>query len=98
MIRPGSNQEEAMWMFTGYGMGAAGWLLMALFWVALVALVVWAVVRLIPAAAEGTAGRGNHAEEPREILKRRLASGEIDVKTYEQLSAKLDAPWPEPRD
>ena len=22
-----------MWMFSGYGMGAAGWLLMALFWI-----------------------------------------------------------------
>ena len=81
-----------MWMFTGYGMGVAGWLLMALFCVALIALVVWAVMRLIPAAAEGTAGRGNRADEPREILKRRLASGEIDVDTYEQLNLKLESP------
>jgi putative membrane protein len=75
-------------------MGFAGWFLMALFWVALIALVVWAVTRLIPAAAEGTSGRSKPAEEPREILKRRLASGEIDVEAYEQLNSKLDPASP----
>ena len=77
-----------MWMFNGYGMGAAGWLLMALFWIALVALVVFAVVRLFP-RTEPTPAQREQPEEPREILKRRLASGEIDVDTYEQLSSKL---------
>jgi putative membrane protein len=73
-----------MWMFNGYGMGAAGWLLMALFWIALVALAVLAVMRMFPRTEPR-----ERAEEPREILKRRLASGEIDVDTYEQLSAKV---------
>ena len=30
-------------------------------------------------------------EEPLEILDRRLASGEIDVETYEQLRSKLSS-------
>ena len=77
-----------MWMFSGYGMGAAGWLLMAVFWIALMALVVFAVVRLLP-RTEPTPTPREQPEEPREILKRRLASGEIDVDTYEQLSSKL---------
>lgn len=82
-----------MWMLNGYGMGAAGWLLMALFWIALVALVVFAVVRLFP-RTEPTPSTGERVEEPREILKRRLASGEIDVDTYEQLSEKIGSPSP----
>ena len=77
-----------MWMFNGYGMGAAGWLLMMLFWIALIALVVFAVMRMFP-RTEPTPGSRERPEEPREILKRRLASGEIDVDTYEQLSSKL---------
>jgi putative membrane protein len=78
-----------MWMFHSYGMGAAGWLLMALFWIALMALVVFAVVRLFPARAEAGPAPRERLEDPGEILKRRLASGEIDVDTYERLSAKV---------
>jgi putative membrane protein len=77
-----------MWMFNGYGMGGAGWLLMALFWIALIALVVFAVMRLFP-RTEPTPATDPRPEDPREILRRRLASGEIDVDTYEQLSAKV---------
>ena len=50
-----------MWMLNGYGMGAAGWLLMALFWIALIALVVFAVVRLSP----GRSRRECRASAPR---------------------------------
>jgi putative membrane protein len=77
-----------MWMSDGYGMGAAGWLLMAMFWIALLALVVFAVLRLVPRAEPASAPH-ERAEDPREILKRRLASGEIDVETYEQLNEKV---------
>jgi putative membrane protein len=78
-----------MWMFNGYGMGTAGWLLMALFWIALIALVVFALVRLLPARIEPAPAPRGRTEDPREILKHRLANGEIDVDTYEQLSAKV---------
>jgi putative membrane protein len=85
-----------MWMFNGYGMGAAGWLLTALFWIALLALVVFAVLRLFP-RAEPNASSRERAEDPGEILKRRLASGEIDVDTYQQLSAKVGPSSPSGR-
>jgi putative membrane protein len=76
-------------MFTGFHtMGAAGWLLMALFWVALLALIAWAVVRLFPARSDDRPDGGSD-EQPHEILDRRLARGEIDVETYEQLRSKL---------
>jgi putative membrane protein len=76
-------------MFNGFhnGMGTGGWVLMALFWLALLALVVWALVRLLPARADD---RRDAPVAPREILDRRLAAGEIDAQTYEQLRATLD--------
>ena len=84
-----------MWMFSGYGMGTAGWLLMGLFWIALLALVVFAMVRLFPTHAHDTINEpADRGDEPREILQRRLARGEIDVETYEQLSSKLGPPPP----
>ena len=86
-----------MWMFNGYGMGAAGGLLMALFWIALIALVVFALMRLLPARPETAPEPREPREEPREILNRRLASGEIDVDTYEQLNSKLEPRSPAPR-
>ena len=71
------------------GIGAGGWVLMSLFWIALLGTVVWAIARIV-------LGRGNDAQEPRrspeeplEILDRRLASGEIDVQTYERLRSTL---------
>lgn len=77
-----------MWMSNGYGMGTAGWVLMVLAWVALLALVVFAVVRLF------LAGRSqeprDHEGESREILDRRLTRGEITIEHYEQLRSTLD--------
>jgi putative membrane protein len=70
------------------GMSTAGWLLMTAFWVALLAAIVWAILSLSP-------GRRDTAsptpERPEEILDRRLARGEIDAQTYDELRAKLRA-------
>ncbi len=79
--------ERRLTMMDGWdGMGASGWLFMSVFWVVLVALIVWAVAQLFPArradAPEGV-------ERPEEILDRRLARGEIDPATYDELRAKL---------
>jgi putative membrane protein len=67
-------------------MGAGGWLLMSVLWVALVALVVWAVTSLFPRNGRNAS---DLAERPEEILDRRLASGEIDAGTYDSLRGKL---------
>ena len=64
------------------GMGAGSWVFMVLFWVVLVALIVWAIVRLSPRAG------GDGLREPDDaqaILDRRLARGEIDPETYATL-------------
>lgn len=73
----------------GWGMGAGGWIAMAVFWVALIALIVWAVVRVFPSADRNDAGP--RAETPQEILDRRFAGGELDVETYRSMQEALNA-------
>lgn len=71
-----------------HGMNPAWWVLMSLFWIALIALIVWAAVRLLPGRST-EAPRQINTERPEEILDRRLAAGEIDPDTYDTLRAKL---------
>ena len=86
-------------MFGGFGMGAGGWVLMTVFWIVLVAVIVWAIARLVPSRTDDVPEPQRCADEsrppaeaPQEILDRRLASGEIDVETYEELRSKLSSP------
>jgi putative membrane protein len=74
----------------GGGMGPGAWLLMGLFWVALLAVIVWLVVKLLPAGRRPT-DLGGHSESPEEILDRRFALGEIDEQTYAEQRATLAA-------
>lgn len=62
------------------GMGAGGWILMTVFWVALLAVIVWAVTQLFPSTPRSS---------PLDVLDRRLAAGEIDSETYQQARAAL---------
>jgi putative membrane protein len=82
-------------MFGGFGMGAGGWVLMTLFWIVLVAAIVWAIVRFASSRGEDVReprrAAAEPSEKPREILDRRLASGQIDVETYEKLRSKLSS-------
>ena len=71
------------------GMGGAGWLLMTVFWVVLLAAVVWAVANLFPARRDGSSAV--LPERPEDVLDRRLARGEIDPATYDELRGKLRA-------
>jgi putative membrane protein len=81
-------------MFGGFhaGVGAGGWILISLFWIVLLAAVVWPIARIVPSRtgqAAGAGGSSNRPEEPVDILDRRLARGEIDVETYDELRSKL---------
>lgn len=74
-----------MGYYTNYG--GQGWMLVAMWvWPLVVALAVWALVsltgdrRVKPAAAD----------EPREILKRRFATGELSREDYLQAVATLE--------
>ena len=77
----------------GNGMGGGAWLFMGVFWVVLIALIVWLVIRLLPAESQGRSGADSgRVDSALDILDRRLALGEIDVETYQaQRRALLEA-------
>lgn len=73
----------------GSGMGGAGafmWLFMGLFWIALIGLIVWLVVKLLPGSSTNQrttpAVGGVPGESPEQVLDRLFAMGEIDETTY----------------
>ncbi len=72
----------------GGGMGYGAWMFMGLFWLVLLGLIIWAVVRLLPNGRDG--GRGE-ADSPEEILDRRFARGEIDLELYQVQRTALTA-------
>lgn len=72
----------------GNGMGFAGWFFMGLFWLVLLGVIIWAVVRLLPNRQQPSGGR-SIAETPEEILDRRFARGEIDLEAYQAQRAAL---------
>jgi putative membrane protein len=71
----------------GRGMGPLGWLGMGLFWLILLGLIVWLVIRLLPGSNGGTTR--DTGRSALEILDRRLASGEIDLNTWQAQRATL---------
>jgi len=69
------------------GMGAFMWLGMSLFWLILLGLIVWLVIRLLPGSSEPpTRTPGESAVE---ILDRRMANGEIDLEAWQAQRAAL---------
>ncbi|HEY3549272.1 MAG TPA: SHOCT domain-containing protein [Propionicimonas sp.] len=80
--------------YGGMGWGGMGWggmVGMVLFWVVLIAAIVWAVTRLLPGRQRPTSGAGSALETPEDILDRRYARGEIDLETYQAQRAVLIA-------
>jgi putative membrane protein len=68
-------------------MGLFGWLAMGVFWLMVLGLIAWLVVRLLPGGSTATARP--MGESPLEILDRRLASGEIDLPTWQAQRAAI---------
>lgn len=83
-------------MYWGHHMTTGGWIFSVVATLIVIGLVVAAIVRLTSAPG----GRGGAAAAPlsaREILDRRLASGELSVEQYEQRrAALLDSRAPTP--
>jgi putative membrane protein len=69
-------------MMMGWGMGF-GLLFMLLFWGALIALAVWLIRALFPAAGQPPARPTGRDLNAREILDRRFARGEISREEYD---------------
>lgn len=76
-------------MMYGYGTGAWWMAIMPFVWIGLLALAVWAVVRLFqPRGTTAVSGQPT----AREILDRRYTAGEIDDATYTAMRARLTDP------
>ncbi len=67
------------------GWGWAGMLLMGVFWIAVIAAVVWLIARMV----RGTRGRIRRPTAE-DILRERYARGEIDQETYERMRSELE--------
>lgn len=67
-------------------MSAGAWVVMIGAWALVIGLAVWAVCRLFPA----------QRADARAILDARLASGQIDQDTYQQVRDRLDGHAPTP--
>jgi putative membrane protein len=62
---------------------------MPLLWIALTAVIVWAVLKFAQRPADQVVPGPPPRETPQEILDRRFASGEIDADTYIRAKAHL---------
>ena len=76
-----------MGWYGGGGTGSLGWLGMGGFWLVLIGLIIWLVVRLLPGS--GSATTRNTGESALEILDRRLANGQIDVEPWQAQRAAI---------
>jgi len=72
-------------MGQGYGLYGYGWIFNVLILIVLL-LVIWWVLRQ---GKMGSAKTPKKTESPGEILKRRLAEGEITVKEYKELKKEV---------
>lgn len=81
---PGVPYHDHMWG-GGYGMGIFGAGLMLLFWGVVIALAVLVVQRL-----RDRDGGGSRSSSALDILKERLARGEIDPEEYQARRRALD--------
>jgi len=84
-------------MMWGYGFGW-GWLMMSfgsILWIALLAVLVWALIRWLErkssAAVPPSTGTTPSGPSALEILQQRYARGEIDTATFEQMRERLEA-------
>jgi len=71
----------------GGGMAVLGMLGMGVFWLILLGLIIWLVVRLLPGSNGGV--NPPSGDSALEILDRRLASGQIDLETWQVQRAAL---------
>jgi putative membrane protein len=73
-----------MWHDMGWGMMGLGWL----FWIIILAVIIWAVIRFTGTTRSSSAHiPGN--ETPLEILKKRYARGEITKPQFDEMKKDL---------
>jgi putative membrane protein len=82
-----------------HGAGWGWWVLVSLgmiaFWVTIVYLVVW-LLRSAPPRSSQEPSQRPAGDPALELLRRRLAAGEISIREYEEIREKLDGQPREP--
>jgi putative membrane protein len=73
----------------GMGFGGFGFLLMAIFWIVIVAAAIWLVGNLFP-QSNRIQPTANAPESAVDIVKRRYARGEISKDEYEAMRHSLE--------
>jgi putative membrane protein len=91
--RPERRDTDMMGWYGG-GMAWGAWIFIGLFWIVLIAAIIWLVVRLLPSNSRDDAAptprrQSSGQESALDILARRLAVGEIDLETYQTQRAAL---------
>lgn len=76
-------------MYWGHHMGTGGWIFSILATVIFVALIVALIVWMVSSNSRSDGSSDVTGESPRDILDRRLASGEITVEQYSRLREAL---------
>lgn len=66
--------------------------LVGLFWLAVLGLLAWALIRWLGGRAPGNNILPGQGPSALEILRQRYARGEIDATTYEQMRERLRSP------
>jgi len=83
-------------MMWGYDFGWGGMLLTTIFWIAVLTVLVWALIRWINGRTTTSVPPSPSAPptgpSALEILRQRYARGEIDRATFEQMREQLEAP------
>ena len=77
-------------MYWGNHMGTGGWIFSILATVIFVALIVALIVWMVSPNSRSDGASDVTGESPRDILDRRLASGEITIEQYQQLRETLN--------
>lgn len=98
VIGPGMTGPGMMWGYGGTQPFGSGWawglamgsgmLLTLAFWVAVIVGVVLLVRWAVGSPSEGTGAA--QSEQPRDILRRRYAAGEIDQATYQRMQREVE--------
>lgn len=60
-----------------------------LFWILLLAVIVWFAVRGLPGWSSQAGASSAGRETPRQVLERRYAAGDITTEEYEERKARL---------
>jgi len=79
----------------GGGMTGFAWMGMGLFWLVLIGLIVWLVLRLLPGKGQAapsapmSAPAASGVHPALAILDHRLAAGEVDLEDYRTIRATI---------